>query len=363
MSTLIDVPAGLNGVAVTDTSIGDVDGEAGFFHYRGHDATELARHQPLRGGLAPRRRRPPARRRRAGRVPRRGRRRTACCRRRSLPVLEPLATATGPTLGRVRAAVSIAADELGLRPLIDIEPDERAAQALRVAAVIPTIVAALHRVSLGLRPARRRTRRSATTAGLPAGRHRRDARRRRRRGRSSSTSSSRSTTASTPRRSPPASSRRPVPTSPTSSAPPSARSPARCTAARPSRALDALDAIGDPAGTEAGSRPRSPPAGGSWASATPSTAPATPARRCCARSPPGSAATSSTRPIDVEAPDPRHAAPAQAGPPAAEQRRVLRRRRDGVGRPASGPVHPDVRRQPHDRLDRPTPSSRPPSAS
>src|SRR5688500_11561413 len=47
MTTLIDVPAGLNGVAVTDTSIGDVDGEAGFFHYRGHDATELARLQPF----------------------------------------------------------------------------------------------------------------------------------------------------------------------------------------------------------------------------------------------------------------------------------------------------------------------------
>ena len=44
MSILIDVPPGLNGVAVTDTSIGDVDGEAGFFHYRGIDATELARH-------------------------------------------------------------------------------------------------------------------------------------------------------------------------------------------------------------------------------------------------------------------------------------------------------------------------------
>ena len=48
-----------------------------------------------------------------------------------------MATATGPTLGRLRAAVSIAADELGLRPLIDIAPDERAAQGLRVAAVDP----------------------------------------------------------------------------------------------------------------------------------------------------------------------------------------------------------------------------------
>ncbi len=69
-----------------------------------------------------------------------------------LPVLEPLAQATGATLGRVRAAVSIAADELGLRPLIDIAPDERAAQGRRVAAVLPVIVAALHRASLGLEP-------------------------------------------------------------------------------------------------------------------------------------------------------------------------------------------------------------------
>ncbi len=121
MTTLIDVPPGLNGVAVTDTSIGDVDGEAGFFHYRGLDATELARDRSLRGGMAPHRTRPPARRRRAGRLPRRGRRRPRPLPTSLVPVLEPLATATGPTLGRVRAAVSIAADELGLRPLIDLD--------------------------------------------------------------------------------------------------------------------------------------------------------------------------------------------------------------------------------------------------
>jgi len=151
MTTLIDVPAGLNGVAVTDTSIGDVDGEAGFFHYRGLDATELARdrsfeeawhliargHLPDDAELAAFRAEVAA----ARPLP------------TSLgPVLGPLATATGPTLGRVRAAVSIAADELGLRPLIDLEPAERAAQGLRVAAVIPTIVGALHRVSLGEPP-------------------------------------------------------------------------------------------------------------------------------------------------------------------------------------------------------------------
>jgi citrate synthase len=151
MSTLIDVPPGLNGVAVTDTTIGDVLGDEGRFHYRGHDAIDLARtrsfeevwhlvaagHLPDDAELA-------AFRRAVGAA-------------RALPpslgpVLEPLARAAGATLGRIRAALSIAADDLGLRPLIDLDPDQRAAQATRVAAVVPTIAAALHRASLGLEP-------------------------------------------------------------------------------------------------------------------------------------------------------------------------------------------------------------------
>lgn len=151
MTILIDVPPGLNGVAVTDTAIGDVDGEAGYYHYRGHDATALARsctfeevwhlvavgHLPDAAEAARFRAAVTAARRLPESV---------------LPVLEPLAQARGATLGGVRAAISIAADELGLRPLIDIPPDERAAQGLRVAAVVPTIVAALHRASLGFAP-------------------------------------------------------------------------------------------------------------------------------------------------------------------------------------------------------------------
>ena len=167
MTALIDVPPGLNGVAVTDTSIGDVDGDAGFFHYRGHDATELARHQPFESvwHLVAR-----------GHLPddtELGAFRAEVAAARAIPaslvpVLEPLATATGPTLARLRAAVSIAADELGLRPLIDLEPDERAAQGLRVAAVVPTIVAALHRVSLGLDPVEGGTELAPTAAYLRA---------------------------------------------------------------------------------------------------------------------------------------------------------------------------------------------------
>jgi citrate synthase len=66
--------------------------------------------------------------------------------------LEPLALAAGAKLGRVRAALAVAADDLGLRPLVDLAPEERAEQAIAVSAVLPVIVAALHRSSLGLAP-------------------------------------------------------------------------------------------------------------------------------------------------------------------------------------------------------------------
>jgi citrate synthase len=151
MIALIDVPPGLNGVAVTDTAIGDVRGDEGRFHYRGHDATDLARNRSFEEvwhlvavGHLPDDEELVAFRATVGEA-------------RTLPpslgpVLEPLARAAGATLGRIRAALSIAADDLGLRPLIDLAPDQRNVQATRVAAVVPTIAAALHRASLGLEP-------------------------------------------------------------------------------------------------------------------------------------------------------------------------------------------------------------------
>src|SRR5579864_8664068 len=41
------VPPGLKGVAVTDTTIGDVRGQEGFYHYRQYSATELAEGRSL----------------------------------------------------------------------------------------------------------------------------------------------------------------------------------------------------------------------------------------------------------------------------------------------------------------------------
>lgn len=148
---LIDVPPGLAGVAVATTSIGHVDGDAGTYHYRGHDAPTLARtrgfeevwhliaigHLPDRAELT-------------------AFSRSVADARTSptsvAPLLDDLARATGPTLGRLRAALSVASADLGVRPVVDISPQARAAQALRVAAVVPTLVAGLHRASLGLPP-------------------------------------------------------------------------------------------------------------------------------------------------------------------------------------------------------------------
>ncbi len=152
MTTLIDVPPGLNGVAVADTTIGDVLATEGRFHYRGHDVTALARtrsfeevwhlvavgHLPDPFELAAFR--------------------GAVERLRALPpsiaaALEAVAQSPADvTLGRIGAALAIAAGDLGLRPLIDLAPEERSSQAMRVAAVIPTIAAALHRVNRGDRP-------------------------------------------------------------------------------------------------------------------------------------------------------------------------------------------------------------------
>ena len=41
------MPRGLEGVVVAETSVGDVRGLQGFFHYRQYSATDLAAHRSL----------------------------------------------------------------------------------------------------------------------------------------------------------------------------------------------------------------------------------------------------------------------------------------------------------------------------
>jgi citrate synthase len=152
MTALIEVPAGLAGVAVADTAIGDVLGAEGFYHYRGVDATQLARTRTLEqvwsllldgdqdsvdgpDGFASRLhldRRLPA---------------------RLTPVLAAAARgAEGDALTLLRTGMSAAGDALALRPLWDGDEKSRRRDVVRVAALVPTVLAALHRLRNGQDP-------------------------------------------------------------------------------------------------------------------------------------------------------------------------------------------------------------------
>ena len=148
MRTLIDVPAGLNGVAAADTAIGAVHGDEGFYHYREFDATELARTVDLESvwhllesgslpdGIA---------RERFGRELA-----TARAVPSDLAAVVAAVAGRGSPLSQLRAVLSTAAASLGLAPMLDLGPAERLAQARRLAAIVPGVLAALHRRSVGL---------------------------------------------------------------------------------------------------------------------------------------------------------------------------------------------------------------------
>lgn len=116
---LIDVPRGLNGVAVTTTTIGDVLGNEGYYHYRGQPAPDLARRRSFSEvanlvlGFA-------------------------------LPVARVLPK--GVVLDRgLRTAVSSLGERLGCRPVLDLSVAEREADVGRICATFPTLVASLSR--------------------------------------------------------------------------------------------------------------------------------------------------------------------------------------------------------------------------
>ena len=144
-------PPGLKGVVVAETQVSDVRGEEGFYHYRQYSAVELAERRPLEDSW---------RLLLDGELPRdraeqegfaaevRPLRSASQLVMRTLPAI---AGASAPLEG-LRTAISMAAAERGLRPIYDIDPAARRADALFVAAVTPTILTALHRLSRGKEP-------------------------------------------------------------------------------------------------------------------------------------------------------------------------------------------------------------------
>lgn len=153
MTQLIDVPAGLKGVVVAQTSIGDVRGEEGFYHYRRYDASTLARERTFEEAwyLV-----------QAGELPGPAElaafiQKTARCRALSprvagaLPAIAVLASADRP-LQALRAAYELVVLDQGMTPWLDISAEVLAGQAIAAGAVFPTLVAGLYRLARGEQP-------------------------------------------------------------------------------------------------------------------------------------------------------------------------------------------------------------------
>ncbi|MFI8233000.1 citrate synthase/methylcitrate synthase [Streptomyces sp. NPDC085900] len=149
----VNVPRGLAGVVVTDTSIGDVRGLEGFYHYRQYSAVELARtrgfedvwHLMVHGEL------PDAARRDAFVAETVALRRLPDEVRAVLPAIAAASGGSGPLAG-MRTALSLLAAAKGFRPVYDTGADERRGDTLVATAAVPTLLAALHRLEWGLEP-------------------------------------------------------------------------------------------------------------------------------------------------------------------------------------------------------------------
>src|SRR5260221_4578783 len=147
-----DAPAGLEGVVVAHTRIGDVRGLEGFYHYRQYDAIELNRRRTLedvwhllfRGHLP-------------DQAERASFQRQISCHRvlpdDLVPFLRTLAT-TDPfdPLTALRTAVSFLAQRAGFRSWLDISAEQLYDNAMQVAAQTPALLAALHRLRQGHEP-------------------------------------------------------------------------------------------------------------------------------------------------------------------------------------------------------------------
>jgi citrate synthase len=145
-----DAPRGLEGVVVATTTIGDVRGREGFYHYRQYSAVDLAARRSfedvwylLLNGELPERDRARAFSEEVAPL-------------RALPdrlrELLPAFAATGSPLDVLRTAVSLFGSELGWRPVADETQETVRGQAVRLSAAVPVILATAYRIRNGLEP-------------------------------------------------------------------------------------------------------------------------------------------------------------------------------------------------------------------
>lgn len=149
----IEVPKGLKGVVVAETRVGDVRGKEGFYHYREYSAIDLAQQCTLEEvwHLLY-----------EGHLPNGTELEQFTAKIRSMRVLPDELLAALPSvasmgtefvpLEALRSALSLLCSSWGFRPWIDSSPDVHKEQALRVCAVIPTVIMALHRLNQGQEP-------------------------------------------------------------------------------------------------------------------------------------------------------------------------------------------------------------------
>jgi citrate synthase len=148
-----DVPRGLKGVVVTETALGDVRGLEGFFHYRQYSAVELAERRTFEdvwrllmdGHL------PDAEQRMAFLDEVRGLRELPSAVKDMLPAIASQSSGAGPLDG-LRTALSAVSAAEDFRPSYDLDRVALRRDGLRISAVTPTVVAALHRLARGLDP-------------------------------------------------------------------------------------------------------------------------------------------------------------------------------------------------------------------
>ncbi|MFI5053258.1 MAG: citrate/2-methylcitrate synthase [Acidimicrobiia bacterium] len=144
-------PRGLKGVVVADTELGDVRGSEGFYHYRQYSAPELAAtrsfedvwHLLFEGALPS--------------STERDRSRREIAQLRELPaslidVLPTIASSARVPLAGLRTALSQLAAIEDMPATYDADPMTIRANAMRICATAPVLVAALHRLSIGLQP-------------------------------------------------------------------------------------------------------------------------------------------------------------------------------------------------------------------
>ncbi len=144
-------PAGLKGMIVAETALGDVRGQEGFYHYREFSAPELAAsrtfedvwHLLVDGTLpdvdgrvafaaevAPYRAVPDS----------------------VLDVLPAISRVAGSVSSALRTALSHHASVLALPNSMDVDHATRRTQALQLSAVVPSLIAAIHRLRRDLDP-------------------------------------------------------------------------------------------------------------------------------------------------------------------------------------------------------------------